>query len=375
MSLNCLIISVYFCGMMSTFPFLRFNPPITSASLKRQRPVRPTGPVVYKSLESPERTYTHKEFVGLMRGTPSGFKIWHNHKTPTKNPATDIQEVFYAVSTSKDDNFNELLGKIYPSFDSVREMSVPPPNFCGLDVLEPGFVFNGEEGRQRIVDHCLSQPTKGEVLIENGLGNWAALEIFVSLFQTLLEQRGRCSGIVKGNQDLYLDYIGLMSDVATSDVTPNSRYYFLGFKARRLDSDLFAKAIIRADKTPKRDKKSRKFDDALTEREEAQVYNLVCKELAVELSKMNEDETNLEKYKQQASDACTDTTSRSKRSSLYVEYAKNYLSAHRVYSESGLCVGTMWLFDDFEREQSAGIGAVLELSLSTNLINLLQGAP
>jgi hypothetical protein len=35
----------------------------------------------------------------------------------------------------------------------------------------------------------------------------------------------------------------------------------------------------------------------------------------------------------------------------------------------------MWLFDDFEREQSAGIGAVLELSLSTNLINLLQGAP
>ena len=214
------------------------------------------------------------------------------------------------------------LVKFTPRLILFERCLSPPPNFCGLDVLEPGFVFNGEEGRQRIVDHCLSQPTKGEVLIENGLGNWAALEIFVSLFQTLLEQRGRCSGIVKGNQDLYLDYIGLMSDVATSDVTPNSRYYFLGFKARRLDSDLFAKAIIRADKTPKRDKKSRKFDDALTEREEAQVYNLVCKELAVELSKMNEDETNLEKYKQQASDACTDTTSRSKRSSLYVEYAK-----------------------------------------------------
>ena len=35
----------------------------------------------------------------------------------------------------------------------------------------------------------------------------------------------------------------------------------------------------------------------------------------------------------------------------------------------------MWLFDEFEKDQSAGIGAIQELSLSTNLKNFLQVIP
>ena len=42
---------------------------------------------------------------------------------------------------------------------------------------------------------------------------------------------------------------------------------------------------------------------------------------------------------------------------------KNYLSTHRVYSQSTLILGTMWLFDDFEKQQSAGIGALLFLPI------------
>lgn len=99
--------------------------------------------MVYKNLISPKKTFTHKEFVGLMKENPSALKIWHNHEIRLKKPATDLQEVFYAVSTSstskddtsKDENLYELLGKFYPSFESVREMSIPSDAFCGLDVL------------------------------------------------------------------------------------------------------------------------------------------------------------------------------------------------------------------------------------------------
>ena len=93
--------------------------------------------------------------------------------------------------------------------------------------------------------------------------------------------------------------------------------------------------------------------------------------MAIELSKENKDEKNIEKYRQQARGLFTDETKRSKRSEAYVKYVKEYLSTHRVYSESEPRVGSIWLFDDFEKEQSAGIGGLMELSLSTNLKNLL----
>lgn len=359
------------------FTFRNFKFPIVASSSRRERPPRPTGPVVYKNLISPKNTFTHKEFVGLMKDNPTALKIWHNHRTRLKNSATDLQEVFYAVSTSstsKDDTFKdeslyELLGKFYPSFESVREMSIPSDTFCGLDVMEEGFVFNGEEGRQRIVEHCLSHSSKGEALKENGLGTFAALEVFVPLFQTLLARKGRCSGIVKGDKALYLEYIGLMPDIAVTDATPTSRYYFLGFRAKRLEPDCFYKTIKRKNKKPKRDKVSKKLDDALTNKEELQVYNLVCEQMAIELTKDGKD---IEKSRQQACRFFTDETKNSKRSDLYVETAQEYLSTHRVYSKSELRLGSMWLFNDFEKEQSAGIGALLELSLSTNLVNLLQ---
>lgn len=79
------------------------------------------------------------------------------------------------------------------------------------------------------------------MLRENGVGTLTTLEVFVPLFQSLLEQKGKCSGIVEEDNALYLEYIGLMSDIAIVGVTPTSRYYFLGFKARRLKSDFLEK--------------------------------------------------------------------------------------------------------------------------------------
>lgn len=67
----------------------------------------------------------------------------------------------------------------------------------------------------------------------------------------------------------------------------------------------------------------------------------------------------------------TDETENSKCSKLYVEETQEYLSTHRVYSKSNLTLGSMWIVDNFEKYQLAGIGALLELSLSTNLKNLL----
>lgn len=318
--------------MPSTSSFHSLDPTVASTSSKRQRPVRPTGPVVYKNLKSLEQTYRHKEFVRLMKGNPSALKIWHNHKTYIKNPAIDLQEVFYAVSTSKDEDFNELLGKVCPSFESVREMYIPAEDFCGLDVLEPGFVFDAVEGHKRIITHCLPHISKGKALRENGLGTSTALEVFVPLFQPLLTQKGRCSSVVKGDDALYLEYIGLLADIVTEG-SPISRYYFLGFKARRLQSNFVVKTVIRANKTPKRDKKSKKFDDALTEQEEVQVYNLVCEKLAIELSKTGKGR-DIDKCRQEVGRRFTDDTKLSRRSDVYVKYVKNYLSTHRVYSES-----------------------------------------
>ncbi len=84
---------------------------------------------------------------------------------------------------------------------------------------------------------------------------------------------------------------------------------------------------------------------------------------------------DIEECRQEAGRGFADGKKPSRHSDVYVKYANNYLSTHRVYSESTLTLGTMWLFDDFEKEQSAGIGALLELSFSTNLKNLLQVIP
>ena len=241
-------------------------------------------------------------------------------------------------------------------------------DFRGLDILEPDFVFDAVTGHKRIINHCLSHILKGEALRKNGVGTPTALEVFGPLFQPLLREKGRCSAIVTGDDALYLDYIGLLANIVT-DGSAISRYYFLGFRARRLQSNLFLKTIFRMNNKPKRDKKSKKLDD---EQEEIQVYKLVCKELAIELSKNGKD---IEDCRKESRDSFTDTTKPSKRSKLYVEEATGLLFKNRVYLESTLTLGTMWLFDDFEEEQSAGIGALLEVSLSTNLKNLLQMIP
>ena len=110
--------------MIATSSFRRLDPIIASTSPKR--PFRPTGPVKYKNLQDlKQKTCSHKEFVGLMKGKTSSLKMWHDHKTAITDLQNDPQEVLYAVSTSKDEDFNELLGKVCPSFESVREMFVP----------------------------------------------------------------------------------------------------------------------------------------------------------------------------------------------------------------------------------------------------------
>ena len=96
----------------------------------------------------------------------------------------------------------------------------------------------------------------------------------------------------------------------------------------------------------------------------------MCEELAIELSKTGRGR-DIEECRQEARHRFTDETKHSKRSDFYVDYAKKFLSKERVYSESTLTLGTMWLFDEFETDQSAGIGAIQELSLSTNLKDLL----
>ena len=235
--------------MTSPSSFRSFEPPMASTSSKRQKPLRPIGPIRYKNLKNPQEVYTHKEFVQVMRKKTSALRMWHDHKSFVQNPTTDTQEVLYALSDSKNDNVDELIRQLYPSFASIREMYIPSDTFCGLDFLEPGFVFDGEKGHQRIIDHCLSDSTKGKVLRKNGLGTPAALEVFISLFQSLLEQRGRCSAIVEGENALYLEFLGVMADIAT-DVAPVSRYYFVGFRARRLQPKLFLKTISRKNKKP-----------------------------------------------------------------------------------------------------------------------------
>ena len=91
------------------------------------------------------------------------------------------------------------------------------------------------------------------------------------------------------------------------------------------------------------------MDDALTNKEELQVYNLVCEQRAI---KLNKDGKNIEESRQQACRFFTDETKSSKRSDLYVETAQEHLFTHRVYSKSELRLGSMWLSDDFEKEQS-----------------------
>ena len=354
--------------MPSTSSFSSFDPTIASTSSKR--PPRPTGPIIYKHLRNLEESFTHKDFIKLMKGKTSNLKVWHNHKRFISDLQNDPQEVLYALSASKDENFDELLNKVHSSHESIREMYIPPENFCGLDILEQGFVFDALGGHKRIITHCLSHSTKGEALRKNGLGTSTALEVFIPLFQPLLAQKGRCSGVIKGDEYLYLEYIGLLSDIVI-DGPPISRFYFLGFKARRLRPKCFEKTIIRKNKKPKRVKKSQKFDDALTDKEELQVYNLVSEAMAIQLSK-NGKGKDIKECRQEARGLFTDETKFSGRSDFYVEYAKEFLSKERVYSESTLPLGTMWLFDDFEKNQSAGIGGILELSLSTNLKNLLQ---
>ena len=188
----------------------------------------------------------------------------------------------YALSASNEENFEneKLLHEIYTSPESIREMSIPSEDFCGLNILEPGFVFDDVGGHKRIITHCLAHPSKREVLKRNGLGTSTALEVFKPLFQPLLEQKGRCSGIVKGDDALILEYIGLLDDILI-DGSPSSRFYFLGFKARRFTSDLFETTMVRKNKKPKRVKKSKKFNDALTDKEELHIYNLVFEELAI----------------------------------------------------------------------------------------------
>ena len=114
---------------------------------------------------------------------------------------------------------------MYTSLKSIREIYLPPENFCGLDILEQGFVFDALGGHKRIITHCLSHITKGEALRKNGLGTSTALETFIPLFQPLLAQKGRCSGVVKRDDALYLEYIGLLADLVT-DGPPISRFYF-----------------------------------------------------------------------------------------------------------------------------------------------------
>ena len=120
--------------------------------------------------------------------------------------------------------------------------------------------------------------------------------------------------------------------------------------------------MVRKNKKPKRVKKSRKFNDALTDKEKLQIYNLVCEKLTIQLSKdgLGRD---IEDCRQEARDRFTDETKASGRSDFYVEYAYEYLFKKRVYSKSTVTLGTMWLFDNFEKGQSAGIGAIQELSI------------
>ena len=359
--------------MLSTSSFRSLDP--TTASTFSNRPPRSTGPVIYKHLRDRNETYTHREFIKLMKGKTSGLKLWHNHKIFLSDPENDTQEIVYALSASNEKNFEneKLLHEIYTSREFIREMSIPSEDFCGLDILEPGFVFDDVGGHKRIVTHCVAHPSKGEVLKKNGLDTSTALEVFKPLFQPLLEQKGRCSGIVKGDDSLFLEYIGLLDDILI-DGSPSSRFYFLGFKARRLTSDLFVTTMVRKNTNPKRVKKSKKFKDALTDKEELQIYNLVSEELAIELSKDGSGR-NLEDCRQKARDLFTDDTKPSGRSDSYIKYASEYLFKKRVYSKSTLTLGTMWLFDEFEKDQSAGIGAIQELSLSTNLKNFLQVIP
>ncbi len=105
-----------------------------------------------------------------------------------------------------------------------------------------------------------------------------------------------------------------------------------------------------------------------------QIYNLVCDELAIELSKDVKGK-NIKECRHKACGLFTDATKPSGRSDSYAKYAYEYLFKKRVYSKSTLTLGTMWLFDEFEKGQSAGIRAIQELSLSTNLKNFLQAIP
>ncbi len=227
-----------------------------------------TGPVIYKHLQDRNETYTHKGFIKLMKGKTSGLKLWHNYKIVLSDLENDTQEVLYPLSGSNDENFQneKLLNEIYTPRKSIREMSIPSEDFCGLDILEPGFVFDDVGGHQRIITYCLAHPSKGEVLKKNGLGTSTVLEVFKPLFQPLLEQKGRCSGIIKGDDALFFEYIGLLDDILI-DGSHSSRFPFLGFKARRLTSDLFEKTMVRKNKKPKRVKKSKRFNDALTDKE------------------------------------------------------------------------------------------------------------
>ena len=84
---------------------------------------------------------------------------------------------------------------------------------------------------------------------------------------------------------------------------------------------------------------------------------------------------DIEDCQQEARGLFTDDTKPTGRSDSYVEYASEYLFKKRVYSKSTVTLGTMCLFDEFEKGQSAGIGAIQELSLSTNLKNVLQVDP
>ena len=172
--------------MLPTFSFRSLDS--TTASTSSNRPPRPTGPVIYKHLRDRNETYTHKEFIKLMRGKASGLKLWHNHKIFLSDPENDTQEVLYALSASNEENFEneKLLHEIYTSRESIREMSIPSEDFCGLDILEPGFVFDDVEGHKRIITHCLAHPSKGEMLKRNGLDTSTALEVFKPLFQLLL---------------------------------------------------------------------------------------------------------------------------------------------------------------------------------------------